>query len=602
MKPERTGPETSVIHRDETFLRLSAAAVAGLLLLLSLMALAPFTAQAAGTFVDDDGSTFEADIEWIAAAGITKGCNPPINDRFCPDDYVTRGQMAAFLHRALDDILTPGPPVEYIDDNGNTFEADIEWLGATGITKGCNPPTNNRFCPDDYVTRGQMAAFLHRALDDILTPGPPVEYIDDNGNTFEADIEWLGATGITKGCNPPTNNRFCPDDYVTRGQMAAFLHRALDPGGGSTTTTTTTPGSTTSTSEGSTTTSSSTTTTTIGGPPVWIPIVDGSGPTARHEAGFVEDGNGNGFFLLGGRETQSVQHFDLSGQVWQTTSTASEKLHHFQPVPFNGLIYLMGAMEGNCCFAENEKPVATLKILDPSTGEISNGPGIPAKHQQGAAGAVAHGEWIYVAGGITGGHGDDDTRVGDPGGSVTTNLLTFSRYKPSTNTWEELPDIPRGRDHFQAVAVGDRIYLVGGRTTETPFPNFWKQPAQIPEVDVFDISDMEWVTHTIQPLAVPRAGAMAAALGAHIYLIGGEGGDGHDQNGDPAHNRVDILDTVNETWSTGPTLSPPRHGTGAAVCADDIYIAAGAKTRGGQDPVDDFHALDTEGDGLDCLP
>jgi len=30
------------------------------------------------------------------------------------------------------------------------------------------------------------------------------------------------------GCNPPTNDRFCPNDYVTRGQMAAFLARGLD--------------------------------------------------------------------------------------------------------------------------------------------------------------------------------------------------------------------------------------------------------------------------------------------------------------------------------------------------------------------------------------
>ena len=36
----------------------------------------------------------------LANAGVTRGCNPPRNDRFCPDDYVTRGQMAAFLVRA----------------------------------------------------------------------------------------------------------------------------------------------------------------------------------------------------------------------------------------------------------------------------------------------------------------------------------------------------------------------------------------------------------------------------------------------------------------------------------------------------------------------
>ena len=114
------------------------------------------------TFIDDDGSVFEADIEWLAAAGITKGCNPPLNDRFCPEDAVTRGQMAAFLVRALD--LPAGDSVDFVDDDDSVFEADIERLAAAGITRGCNPPVNDRFCPDDPVTRGQMAAFLHRAL------------------------------------------------------------------------------------------------------------------------------------------------------------------------------------------------------------------------------------------------------------------------------------------------------------------------------------------------------------------------------------------------------------------------------------------------------
>lgn len=51
---------------------------------------------------------------------------------------------------------------------------------------------------------------------------------DDNGSTFEGDIDAIAAAGITKGCNPPTNNHFCPNNDVTRGEMAAFLRRALD--------------------------------------------------------------------------------------------------------------------------------------------------------------------------------------------------------------------------------------------------------------------------------------------------------------------------------------------------------------------------------------
>ncbi|NIR37873.1 MAG: hypothetical protein GWN07_18585, partial [Actinobacteria bacterium] len=37
----------------------------------------------------------------VAAAGIARGCNPPVNDRFCPDRALTRGEAATMLVRAL---------------------------------------------------------------------------------------------------------------------------------------------------------------------------------------------------------------------------------------------------------------------------------------------------------------------------------------------------------------------------------------------------------------------------------------------------------------------------------------------------------------------
>jgi hypothetical protein len=116
-----------------------------------------------GTFRDDDNSIFESAIEWLAATGITKGCNPPVNDRFCPDDTVTRGQMAAFFSRAFG-YSDDGGGNLFTDDNGHLFEHEIDLLGTAGVTKGCNPPVNNKFCPDNLVTRGQMAAFFQRAF------------------------------------------------------------------------------------------------------------------------------------------------------------------------------------------------------------------------------------------------------------------------------------------------------------------------------------------------------------------------------------------------------------------------------------------------------
>lgn len=179
-----------------------------------------YTPTGSGRFWDDDNSIFEDAIEDFAAAGLTEGCNPQ-GDMYCPDEYVTRGMMAAFLARALG---LQGSGTDFVDDNGSPFEGAIEKLAAAGITEGCNPPSNNRFCPEHYVTRGMMAAFLVRAYG--LNGAHGTDFVDDNGSVFEGAIEQLAAAGVTQGCNPPSNNRFCPDDYVTRGMMAAFIMRA----------------------------------------------------------------------------------------------------------------------------------------------------------------------------------------------------------------------------------------------------------------------------------------------------------------------------------------------------------------------------------------
>lgn len=116
--------------------------------------------------------------------------------------------------------------IDFGDTTSSVFATDIEWLSGAGITKGCNPPLNTMYCPDSYVTRGQMAAFLVRAMG-YTDAGSGDLFVDDDGSVFESDIDRLAVAGVTRGCNPPDNTMFCPNARVTRGQMAAFLHRAL---------------------------------------------------------------------------------------------------------------------------------------------------------------------------------------------------------------------------------------------------------------------------------------------------------------------------------------------------------------------------------------
>ena len=165
--------------------------------------------------VDARFSSFEDDIAWAYDNDITTGCSA---ERFCPDNSVTREQMASFLVRALG--LSGTPPDAFTDDETSSHEANINLLAAAGITTGCGP---GLFCPKDLVKRDQMASFISRAFD---LPATATDYFtDDETSSHEANINRLRAAGITTGCTATT---YCPSGVVTRGQMAAFLHRAVE--------------------------------------------------------------------------------------------------------------------------------------------------------------------------------------------------------------------------------------------------------------------------------------------------------------------------------------------------------------------------------------
>jgi spore germination protein YaaH len=165
-------------------------------------------------FDDIATSPFKADIEWLYAQDVTRGCSPTT---YCPGDPVAREQMASFIVRAMD--LAPSSTDFFTDDEASQHESDINALAGAGITAGCG---TRRFCPTVAVSREQMASFLARALH--LSPATVDYFDDDDGSAHEADINRVAAAGITAGC---AERRFCGGSVVTREQMAAFLRRAL---------------------------------------------------------------------------------------------------------------------------------------------------------------------------------------------------------------------------------------------------------------------------------------------------------------------------------------------------------------------------------------
>ncbi|MBI3161551.1 MAG: S-layer homology domain-containing protein [Chloroflexi bacterium] len=167
-------------------------------------------------------------IERLYNAGITAGCTTsPL--AYCPDATVTRAQMAIFILRGMHGSVYTPPAATgsiFTDVPATAFAAAwIEQFFAEGITGGCG---TNLYCPNSNVTRAQMAIFLLRGKYGAAYVPPTATgiFTDVPVGSFAADwIEKLAADGITSGCG---TNLYCPNDNVTRAQMAVFLVKTFN--------------------------------------------------------------------------------------------------------------------------------------------------------------------------------------------------------------------------------------------------------------------------------------------------------------------------------------------------------------------------------------
>lgn len=193
------------------------------------MAVARRVAAAAGlpgalpADIQMDGEPFEA-VAGLAGGGVLDGtgCEPGL---FCGGDPVPRWVMAAWLVRVLDGE-DPAPISEsrFADvDAGRWWAAHADRLAELGITLGC-ATAPDRYCPDEPVTRAQMASMLTRAFQ--LDPAGPAGFADTDGSGHAAAIDALAGAGISRGCSSEPR-LFCPDQATSRAQMAVFLERAL---------------------------------------------------------------------------------------------------------------------------------------------------------------------------------------------------------------------------------------------------------------------------------------------------------------------------------------------------------------------------------------
>jgi hypothetical protein len=166
-------------------------------------------------FTDIAGSVHATAILTLAQTGVTRGCAA---DRFCPEQAVTRAQMATLLASAIS--LPPAVP-SFSDVSPDSVHApNIGALESAGITTGCG---DGRYCPLLPLTRAQVATMLARTFG--LEPDPEIGFSDVPQDSVHAPgISALASTGIVTGYGDGT---FRPNLALTRAQLATMLFRAI---------------------------------------------------------------------------------------------------------------------------------------------------------------------------------------------------------------------------------------------------------------------------------------------------------------------------------------------------------------------------------------
>ncbi|MEZ5355458.1 MAG: kelch repeat-containing protein [Bryobacteraceae bacterium] len=299
----------------------------------------------------------------------------------------------------------------------------------------------------------------------------------------------------------------------------------------------------------------------------WRTLETVAKPHPRHEAAFVAAGKR--IYLLGGRRIQPVDIFDPSTRTWTHGAPPPVEVHHFQPVVWEGKIWLVGAMTGKY---PHETALDHFPVYDPRTDSWSRGPSLPEDRRRGGAGAVIHRGTLYVICGIINGHWDG-------------HVAWLDALDLRTGKWTRLPDAPRARDHFQAAVIAGKLYAAGGRRSSGATKEVFELVE--PAVDVFDPRTSQWTTLASGGnLPVPRAGCMALAVGRYLIVAGGESA-----TQPQAHSNVDALDTRTGRWRQLPTFARGRHGSGLVLIGRTVYVAAGSGNRGGSPELDSTETL-----------
>ena len=241
----------------------------------------------------------------------------------------------------------------------------------------------------------------------------------------------------------------------------------------------------------------------------------------------------------------TVEVYDPSTDRWTQRASLPDPMHHVNVAASGGKLYVVGALSGASFDA-----IGDTLVYDPGADAWSPLTSMPSGTERGASGvAVLDDGRIVVAGGLRGGDSVTDASVFDPG----------------TGVWSSLQPLAVARDHLAAATIGGRVYAATGRDNG----------ALRAALEVLDASTGSWSRRADIPTA--RGGVAAAALSGRLVVLGGEG-----NSADPAgiFHQTESYDPSTDTWRSDAPMRTGRHGIGAAVVGDRLYVPGGATQEG----------------------
>lgn len=260
-----------------------------------------------------------------------------------------------------------------------------------------------------------------------------------------------------------------------------------------------------------------------------------------------------------GGSTLALQSRD-GGRDWEEIAPYPLPVHHLQFASLDGVLYGFGGYVGGALLPGTYVagagpagwPLTTLAFRL-DPGERAWEPLAPLPGARAAGVAVAIGERILILGGV------------DPENRYPTETFW---YDPLSDTYANGPELPEGRDHLTATLTPDTLVVTTGRRFES---GAWDD---LDSVDLLDLATLTWSRGP--PAPVPGGGQAAALVNGTIWLAGGEVAEG----AFAVHDTVYIFDLATRTWSEGPTLPEGRHGFAAATWEGRFTVVGGALASG----------------------